>query len=76
MSDSIKAVLMNGAVWSAVILLANTLLFLAVPDFPPAVWAAINGVIVALLAVLGVKGVTGVPAQTRANRAAREAKLK
>ena len=54
MSDWVKAILSNGTVWSAFLLLANTLLFYLLPAFPKDVWAAINGAIFALLAASGI----------------------
>lgn len=68
MPDWVKAILTNGAVWSAFLLLVNTLLFYFVPDFPREVWASLNGFIIALLAAVGVAGVR---TEVRAMRQAR-----
>ena len=68
MNDWIKAILGNGAVWSAFLLMANTLAFYFIPAFPKEVWASINGFIIAMLAASGVSVVKQQVKQIRAAR--------
>ena len=41
--------------WLAVFALSQTVLFQFVPDFPPAVWQAIDGVIVVLIGSIALE---------------------
>lgn len=50
----VKAILTSGQVWSAFLLLINTLLFYFWPDFPREIWASVNGFVIAILGVLGI----------------------
>jgi hypothetical protein len=43
--------------WLAVVALAQTILFQFVPDFPPAVWQAIDAVLVILIGSLAAERV-------------------
>jgi hypothetical protein len=55
--------------WTALLLLFQTILFLARPDFPPELWAATSGVLVAALGALTVRSTR---AERKARRLARE----
>lgn len=75
--DWLEAIVKSPAVWSALLLLVNTILKLVWADYSDAVWAATSGLIVALLAALGITGVESVPAKVRryrTQRAMRETK--
>ena len=45
----LKALLRSRKVWLLVVAAAQTILFSYIPDFPPAVWQAIDAVIVAVI---------------------------
>ena len=51
----LKALLRSRKVWLAVIAAAQTIIFTLLPDFPPAVWQAIDAVIVAVIAGIAVE---------------------
>ena len=54
MKEWIKALLASGQVWSALLLLINTVLFYFWPQFPREIWASINGFVIAILGALGI----------------------
>lgn len=67
--DWLKAILSSGQVWSALLLFINTLLFIVWPAFPRDLWAALNGVVIA---ILGAMGISGVKAKVNTMRAVRQ----
>ena len=45
--------------WLAVAALIQTVIFVLIPDFPAAIWIAIDGVIIALIGTMTVKAKRG-----------------
>ena len=76
MSDRVKAIFTNGALWSAVIAaVVGTILYVN-PSFPREILALYVGLFVAILAALGVTGITSVEvkaAEIKAERIGGEA---
>lgn len=54
MLELLKAIFTNGAVWGALIVLADTLVDEFATAFPPTVWNAIVGLTIAVLGSIGV----------------------
>jgi len=70
--DTIKSILSSPAVWVAFLSLVNFLLKTYWPDYTPELWAAVSGLVVALLAALGVTGVTPIAQDAERRRALRK----
>lgn len=51
----LKGLLRSRKVWLAVVAAAQTILFSYIPDFPPAVWQAIDAVIVAVIGSIALE---------------------
>jgi hypothetical protein len=70
--DAIKSILTSPAVWAALLSLLNFLLKLYWSEYTPEMWAAVSGLIVAILAALGVTGVTPISAEIERRRSLRQ----
>ena len=55
--DTLKLILTNSKFWTALFLLIQTILNYFVPDFPPAIWAAIDALFAVVISVLLVGNV-------------------
>ncbi len=71
MDRTLNGLLHSRKFWLAVVALAQTIIFQFVPDFPPAVWQAIDGVLVALIAAIAVEDLGSNIAERRSNPAER-----
>lgn len=50
--DFLKLLLTNSKFWAAFMLLVNTILLWAVPDFPPTIWAAIDALVAVIIGAM------------------------
>ena len=50
--DVVKLLLTNSKFWAAMMILANAILLWAIPDFPPAIWSAVDALVAVVIAVL------------------------
>lgn len=66
--DTLKAIVTNPAVWTALLALANLVLKAVWADYTDTAWLVVSGLIVAVLASLGVTGVESVPTKARRYR--------
>ena len=57
MPDWLQAILRSGAVWSALLLVINSLLAYFWPDYPREIWAAVQILIIAILSAVGISDV-------------------
>lgn len=64
MSDQAKAILKNGALWSALIAAVSGTILYINPNFPREILALYVGLLVAILAAVGVNGITSVEVKT------------
>ena len=69
MSDWLKAILTSGAVWGALLALANAIIIRFVPTFPLEILALLNALAVLALGAAGVKVSSARVKAMRAQRA-------
>jgi len=55
--ETLKLVLKSAKFWVAIFGLAQTILFQFVPDFPPAIWQAIDALVIVVVGTLVVDDV-------------------
>lgn len=55
MPEPLHALLVSRKFWLAVFGLVQTIVFQFVPDFPPAVWQAIDGLVAVLIVTIAIE---------------------
>lgn len=67
--EFIDILIRDAKFWTALLFLAQTILFLVRPDFPPELWAATSGLLVAVFGALTARSARS---ERKARRLARE----